>query len=156
VLYAAPQLRILVVLALTLLGGLTVREWRAGFPDAAERFERFDREEPAGPPVPETETAAPSTAATGPVPAAPSPTGVSGLAAPPVPAPRPPPEPVDVNRADADQLARLPGVGAALARRIVEEREQRGRFAAPEELRYVLGMGPKKLAAIRRFITVSD
>jgi competence protein ComEA len=81
---------------------------------------------------------------------------VSGLAAPPVPAPRPPPEPVDVNRADADQLARLPGVGAALARRIVEEREQRGRFAAPEELRYVLGMGPKKLAAIRRFITVSD
>jgi competence protein ComEA len=65
-------------------------------------------------------------------------------------------EPLDVNRADAAQLARLPGVGAGLAQRIVEERERRGRFESPEALRYVLGMGPKKLAAIRRFITVSD
>jgi DNA uptake protein ComE-like DNA-binding protein len=47
-------------------------------------------------------------------------------------------------------------VGAALAQRIVEERERRGRFDSAEELRYVLGMGPKKLAAIRRFVTVSE
>jgi competence protein ComEA len=67
-----------------------------------------------------------------------------------------PPEPLDVNRADAAQLARLPGVGPGLAQRIVEERERRGRFESPEALRYVLGMGPKKLAAIRRFITVRD
>ena len=65
-------------------------------------------------------------------------------------------EPLDVNRADAAQLARLPGVGPGLAQRIVEERERRGRFESPEALRYVLGMGPKKLAALRRFITVSD
>jgi DNA uptake protein ComE-like DNA-binding protein len=47
-------------------------------------------------------------------------------------------------------------VSPTLARRIVEERERRGRFDSPEALRYVLGMGPKKLAAIRPFITVHD
>jgi len=65
-------------------------------------------------------------------------------------------KPLDVNRAAAAELAALPGVGSGLAQRIVEERERRGRFESPEALRYVLGMGPKKLAAIRRFITVSD
>ena len=36
--YPGPQLRLLILLALTLLVGLGVREWRAGFPDAAERL----------------------------------------------------------------------------------------------------------------------
>ena len=34
--YTLPQLRLLILLAFTLLVGLGVREWRAGFPDAAE------------------------------------------------------------------------------------------------------------------------
>lgn len=150
-LYSAPQLRLLILLALTLLAGLGVREWRAGFPAAAERFERFDREEPAGALLPESPASGPAPAGPAVAPAPPPP-GPPGIA----PAPAPPPEPVDVNRADVAQLARLPGVGAGLAQRIVEERERRGRFESPEELRYVLGMGPKKLAAIRRFINVSE
>jgi len=141
VLYSLPQLRLLILLALTLLVGLGVREWRAGFPDAALRLERFDRDEPAAPLVGET----PSAPAPPPAPARPAP--------PPAPAPL---KPLDVNRAAAAELAALPGVGPALAQRIVEERERRGRFDSPEALRYVLGMGPKKLAAIRRFITASD
>ena len=56
VLYPGPQLRLLILLAITLLVGLGVREWRAGFPDAAERLERFDRED--GMPLP-AETPAP-------------------------------------------------------------------------------------------------
>lgn len=147
--YTVPQLRMLSLLALTLLVGLGVREWRAGFPDAADRLEGFDRDEPsallAEAPPP------------GLIPAQPAP---SPAAAPPGAAPPPNParsaEPLDVNRADAAQLAQLPGVGPGLAQRIVEERERRGRFESPEALRYVLGMGPKKLAAIRRFITVSE
>jgi competence ComEA-like helix-hairpin-helix protein len=153
-LYPGPQLRLLILLALTLLVGLGVREWRAGFPDAAERLERFDREDPA-PLLPE---------------AAPTPSVPAGLSAPgsrrpgpaatapaaSTPSPSPPAEPLDVNQADAAALARLPGVGAGMAQRIVEERERRGRFDSPEALRYVLGMGPKKLAAIRPFITVRD
>jgi competence protein ComEA len=149
VLYPAPQLRLLILLALTLLVGLAVREWRAGFPDAAARFERFDREEPAAPP-PEPRPPGPGPAgasAEAPETAAPAPAGA------PI---SPPPEPLDVNRADAAQLARLPGVGSGLAQRIVEERRRRGRFESPDQLRYVLGMGPKKLAAIRPFIAVSE
>jgi len=152
--YPGPQLRLLILLALTLLLGLGVREWRAGFPDAAERLERFDREDPApfplepapvlaAPPPPAARRAGPGSSAPAP-PAAPT------------PLPSPPAEPLDVNQADAAALARLPGVGAGLAQRIVEERERRGRFDSPEALRYVLGMGPKKLAAIRPFIAVRD
>ena len=142
-LYSLPQLRLLILLALTLLVGLGVREWRAGFPDAALRLERFDRDEPV-------------TALVGETPAAPAPPPTPARVTPP-PAPDPAPlKPLDVNRAAAGELAALPGVGPALAQRIVEERERRGRFDSPEALRYVLGMGPKKLAAIRRFITVSD
>ena len=157
-LYPGPQLRLLILLALTLLLGLGVREWRAGFPDAAERLERFDREDPAPlplepAPVPSVPAASPPAAArrAGPAGATPVPSPASTA-----PAPSPPAEPLDVNRADAAALARLPGVGAALAQRIVEERERRGRFDSPEALRYVLGMGPKKLAAIRPLIAVRD
>lgn len=148
-LYSRPQLRLLILLALILLVGLGVREWRAGFPDAALRLERFDRDEPMTALVGETPggPVSPTPArATPQAPAAPAPT-------PPVPAPI---KPLDVNRAAAVELAALPGVGPGLAQRIVEERERRGRFDSPEALRYVLGMGPKKLAAIRRFITVSE
>lgn len=143
-LYSLPQIRLLILLALALLVGLGVREWRAGFPDAALRLERFDRDEPPTPLVGEAPgTPAPPTAprATPPAPAPPAPTPI---------------KPLDVNRAAAGELAALPGVGPGLAQRIVEERERRGRFDSPEALRYVLGMGPKKLAAIRRFITVSE
>lgn len=146
-LYSLPQLRLLILLALTLLVGLGVREWRAGYPDAALRLERFDRDEPVTPLVAETlpvPTPPPAPARVTPAPAAPG-------------APEPAPiKPLDVNRAAAAELAALPGVGPGLAQRIVEERGRRGRFDSPEALRYVLGMGPKKLAAIRRFITVSD
>ena len=157
-LYPGPQLRLLILLALTLLVGLGVREWRAGFPDAAERLERFDRDDET-PLLPDTTPAAgaPASPASparrpGPSPSAP-PTPSSP---PPAPSPPPPAEPLDVNHADAAALARLPGVGVGLAQRIVEERERRGRFDSPEALRYVLGVGPKKLAAIRPFITVRD
>ncbi|MGH7413890.1 MAG: ComEA family DNA-binding protein [Candidatus Rokuibacteriota bacterium] len=142
-LYSVPQLRLLILLALTLLVGLGVREWRAGFPDAAERLERFDRDEPPTPLLSEAPPPAPS-------PVLPRVAGSAPV--PPAPAP---PRPLDVNRAAAADLAGLPGIGPGLAQRIVEERERRGgRFESPEALRYVLGMGPKKLAAIRRFITV--
>jgi competence ComEA-like helix-hairpin-helix protein len=150
--YTLPQLRLLILLALTLLAGLGVREWRAGFPDAAERLERFDREDPSAPLLPDAATPAPAVTSAAPPSAAGTPPAPT--ASPPASAP--PAGPLDVNRADAAELARLPGVGAALAQRIVEERERRGRFESPEALRYVLGMGPKKLQAIRRFITVSD
>jgi hypothetical protein len=153
VLYPGPQLRLLILLALTLLVGLGVREWRAGFPDAAERLERLDREDPASL-LPDAAT---PSVRVDPLPRRVAPAATPGASPAPAPAPPAlPAEPLDVNHADAGALARLPGMSPALAQRIVEERERRGRFDSPDALRYVLGMGPKKLAAIRPFITVRD
>ncbi len=57
-----------------------------------------------------------------------------------------PGERVDVDRASAQELERLPGVGPALARRIIEERARAGPFGEPAALRRVPGIGPSKLA----------
>jgi len=66
------------------------------------------------------------------------------------------PRPLDLNRASVDEISRLPGVGPTLARRIIEERDRRGRFESPDGLRRILGMGPKKLAALLPLVTVGD
>jgi competence ComEA-like helix-hairpin-helix protein len=157
--YTVPQLRLLTLLALTLLVGLGVREWRAAFPDAAERLERFDQDEVLAPLLPEPAEVAPTSAAAPVSPARPGRPLDGTVPLPDLARPaalHPPPEPLDVNRATAAELAQLPGVGAGLAQRIVEERQRRGRFDSPEALRYVLGMGPKRLTAMRPFITVRE
>ncbi|HEU4452157.1 MAG TPA: ComEA family DNA-binding protein [Longimicrobium sp.] len=56
---------------------------------------------------------------------------------------------VDLNSASAGELEALPGVGPALARRIVEWRAANGRFRAPEDLDRVPGIGPAMLARLR-------
>jgi competence protein ComEA len=154
--YARPQLMLLLALAVTLLAGWGVREWRAGFPDMAQRLEHFDREEPAAPlsPAPGPEQR-PSTVPTAPAAASSAPPPATRRANPVSLAPTDP-RPLDINRASRDELARLPGVGQSLAGRILAERERRGRFESSDALRSVLGMGPKKLAAIRELITVSE
>ncbi|NIP61003.1 MAG: hypothetical protein GWM92_21305 [Gemmatimonadetes bacterium] len=58
--------------------------------------------------------------------------------------------PVDLNRADAGELQRLPGIGPALARRVLEHRRRLGgRFRAAEQLLEVRGIGPATLERIR-------
>ena len=53
----------------------------------------------------------------------------------------PGPPVVDLNRATAEELDALPGIGPGLAQRIVAFREERGGFRAPEELATVPGIG---------------
>lgn len=48
---------------------------------------------------------------------------------------------LDLNTASVPELVVLPGLGPALAQRIVEDRMRRGRFGAVEELRRVEGIG---------------
>jgi competence protein ComEA len=50
---------------------------------------------------------------------------------------------IDVNRATAEELQTLPGIGPAIARRIIDWREQNGRFRAAADLEKVPGIGPK-------------
>ena len=63
------------------------------------------------------------------------------------------PECMDVDRAAAVELERLPGIGPALASRIVADREQNGPFHGPEGLLRVRGIGPRTLERIRPYLT---
>lgn len=60
-----------------------------------------------------------------------------------------PGERLDPNRDDEVELARLPGIGPAMARRLVESREREGPFRSPEELLRVSGIGPATLDRLR-------
>ena len=62
---------------------------------------------------------------------------------------------LDLNRADADELERLPGIGAVLAQRVIAFRASVGRFRKIEELRAVKGIGAKKFDRLKSFVTVS-
>jgi len=52
---------------------------------------------------------------------------------------------VNPNLASVEELDSLPGIGPALAARIVEERETNGSFIYPEDLLNVSGIGLKTL-----------
>ena len=62
--------------------------------------------------------------------------------------------PIDINRADAEQLTALPGIGEVLAGRIVAYREENGSFLSTQELQSVEGIGEKRLEAILDLITI--
>jgi competence protein ComEA len=61
---------------------------------------------------------------------------------------------VDLNSADAAALEELPGIGPALAERILAWREENGRFASIEDLLAVPGIGEKLLAGMRDQVRV--
>jgi competence ComEA-like helix-hairpin-helix protein len=62
---------------------------------------------------------------------------------------------IDLNCADGATLELLPGVGPALAQRIVEHRKQIGRFDSVDALDAVRGVGPKTLEAVRPLLAAS-
>lgn len=62
--------------------------------------------------------------------------------------------PVNINTADAETLAALPGIGQVLAKRILAYRQQNGFFRVVEEITNVEGIGEKKAEAILELITV--
>jgi len=64
----------------------------------------------------------------------------------------PRPSSIDVDRASALELERLPGIGPSLAARIVAEREAHGGFGGPDGLLRVKGIGAKTLEKIRPYL----
>ncbi len=62
--------------------------------------------------------------------------------------------PVDVNTATEAELVTVPGIGKALAQRIVEFREKNGPFAKIDDLIKVRGIGEKSLQRLRPYLTV--
>lgn len=65
-----------------------------------------------------------------------------------------PPHDVDLNRVDAATLARIPGVGEQLARRIVAYRELVGPFESLEDLDDLDGMSANRLDTLGRYLVV--
>lgn len=134
--YRRRELWLLLLLAAGLGIGFAVREFRNGFPDLAERLENLD-----APPDP----AAPASPAGSP----PRPQKIRE-------AETPLDGRINLNRATAEELRRLPGVGPTLARQIIRARERQGRFRAADDLLAVPGMGAKKFERIRDLVTVQE
>lgn len=65
-----------------------------------------------------------------------------------------PAEPVDVNTATTADLETVPGIGQALAQRIVEFREKNGPFDQVDDLIKVRGIGEKSILRLKPYLTV--
>jgi competence protein ComEA len=59
---------------------------------------------------------------------------------------------VDVNAATWPELSQVPEIGETLARRIVESRDEAGRFVDHEDLLRVNGIGPRTLERMKPFL----
>ena len=59
---------------------------------------------------------------------------------------------IDLDSADEETLALLPGIGPALAGRIVEDRNRLGAFGGIAGLQRVRGIGPSISAGIKPFV----
>jgi competence protein ComEA len=60
--------------------------------------------------------------------------------------------PLDLNRASAEDLDAIPGVGPALAQRIVDYRRAHGPFNQVEDLIKVSGVGPQNLPKLKPYL----
>jgi competence protein ComEA len=60
---------------------------------------------------------------------------------------------VSINRATREELETLPGVGPALAARIVEQRERYGPFRRAEHLMLVRGISERRFLQLRPFVS---
>ena len=61
---------------------------------------------------------------------------------------------ININTATHGELTDLPGIGDAIAGRIIDYREQHGPFSRIEDIRGVSGIGEKRFDAIKELITV--
>lgn len=62
---------------------------------------------------------------------------------------------VNVNRAGPDALDKLPGVGPAMAERIIQYRQTKGPFQKVDDLRNVPGIGERKFKDLEPYVTVN-
>jgi competence protein ComEA len=61
---------------------------------------------------------------------------------------------VFINEASPGELEKLPGIGPALAARIVEHRERFGRFRRAEHLLLVRGISERRFQQLRPYVAV--
>jgi competence protein ComEA len=61
---------------------------------------------------------------------------------------------VNINTADQAALDSLPGIGPALAQRIIQYREKNGPYKVPEDIKNVSGIGEKRFENLKDLISV--
>lgn len=61
---------------------------------------------------------------------------------------------IELNSATVDELQKLPGIGPAIAQRIVTYREVHGDFSQPGDVSSVRGIGPRTFERIRAYLVV--
>jgi competence protein ComEA len=66
-----------------------------------------------------------------------------------------PAAPLNLNTATAAELEKLPGVGPAMAARILEYRQKNGGFKKIEELMNVQGIGEKSFLKLKALVAVA-
>lgn len=165
-LYTRRQILVLLTLLAIAGLGLAVGHWRRARPDLADRLEQLDRA-----PAPSSSLPPQSDGGTATEPSSSEPEprrAPRGKAPPSAAKPRDSPadalsRPIDapgpamdLNRATALELTRLPGIGPALARRIVDARDADGRFARVDELGRVRGISARKVEQLRAFVTIAE
>jgi competence ComEA-like helix-hairpin-helix protein len=63
---------------------------------------------------------------------------------------------LNLNSAPADSLELIPGIGPALAQRIIDYRQKHGVFVAVDSLVNIYGIGPAKLNQLRSYFMVDS
>lgn len=66
----------------------------------------------------------------------------------------PPKKPININTASSAELQRVPGIGPVTAEKIIQMRKASGPFKSVDDLRAIKGIGPKRLAKWRPYLTV--
>src|SRR5438105_5804465 len=144
--YTRRQLALMLLFVVLAGAGLGIGRWRQTHAELVEAFETFDQTPAEARSSPETVSrprGTPRAPSTRSQPAADHKTSAST-------------EPVDVNRATAADLRRLPGIGPVLATRIVEARDAGGPFTSVDDLRRGAGIGKSKLERFRSLVVISQ
>ncbi|MFH1359768.1 MAG: helix-hairpin-helix domain-containing protein [Candidatus Omnitrophota bacterium] len=64
--------------------------------------------------------------------------------------------PIDINRASLEDLIRVPGIGPAIAERIVTYRQDHGSFKDLEELKTIRGVNASNVKMISKYLKIDS
>jgi competence protein ComEA len=62
---------------------------------------------------------------------------------------------ININAADASQIALLPRIGPSVAQRIIDYRKKNGPFKTTDDLMLVQGIGDKTYQLLKPYVTIS-